>query len=318
MTRENIRNGIRIGINKFMSIQVLFRVVLSVLVFFLVWFGAEQASAAQLNLVSQYSSVSPDDFLLMDFFLDTQKEEINAVEGEMNFPPDLIELKEIRDGNSFIPFWVEKPKLVKDKIVFSGIIPGGYQGETGYLFSLVFKPKKEGVGIVAVEQARVLLNDGRGSQTSGSLPIFPFEISSNVPLRQLLITRDDQPPEDFIPQIMKNQTIFDGKWVLVFATKDKGSGIGHYEILETRNKEQATKNSEWIEAGSSYALKDQKLRSFIYVKAVDKNGNEKIVVVEPKYLAKWYEFPLTWIIIILGIIIGYILWKMKRRKLSFI
>src|SRR3990170_5854361 len=59
-----------------------------------------------------------------DVFLDTQGENINAVEGEFEFPRGFLGLKEISDGDSIINFWIQRPKLNLDnKIIFSGIIP---------------------------------------------------------------------------------------------------------------------------------------------------------------------------------------------------
>jgi len=99
----------------------------------------------------------------------------------------------------------------------------------------------------------------------------------------------------------------------VFATQDKGSGIDYYEIKESRQKFLKI-FKKWVIAESPYVLKDRKLRSYVYIKAVDKAGNERIAVVEPRYPIKWYENYWIWIIIILAIIFSFIvikgnLWK---------
>jgi len=100
----------------------------------------------------------------------------------------------------------------------------------------------------------------------------------------------------------------------VFVAQDKGSGIHHYELQE--NRKQKIENRKWEEAESPYVLKDQKLRSFIYVKAIDRVGNERIAMLPPRYPMRWYERPLVWGIIILLLvvlyIIGKILWPFKR------
>jgi len=57
------------------------------------------------------------------------------------------------------------------------------------------------------------------------------------------------------------------------------------------------------------------LKSYIYVKAVDKSGNERIAELPPQNPLEWYENYLIWVIIIAGGIIVYfvgrILWKKK-------
>jgi len=37
--------------------------------------------------------------------------------------------------------------------------------------------------------------------------------------------KDIEPPEDFTPAVVQNSTMFDGKYFLVFAAQDKGSGL---------------------------------------------------------------------------------------------
>jgi len=68
---------------------------------------------------------------------------------------------------------------------------------------------------------------------------------------------------------------------------------------------------------SPYLLKDQKLKSFIYVKAVDKAGNERIATLAPRYPLKWYEKWENWIIIIIVTFILYLLWKVIKSKIKY-
>ena len=120
-----------------------------------------------------------------------------------------------------------------------------------------------------------------------------------------------------MPEIARDPTIFDGKWFLVFATQDKGLGIDHYEIKETRYRFFGS-FSRWISAESPYALRDQELKSYILVKAVDKAGNERIVKINPRNPLRWYENYENWIIIVLGLVIAYaikkFLWKRHLKK----
>jgi len=94
--------------------------------------------------------------LRLGLFLDTEGEEINALEGKIGFPLDNLELKEIRDGGSLISFWLDKPSLPQDcpnnicSLSFSGIIPSGYSGKQGLLLSLVFLSKEAGSGEISL------------------------------------------------------------------------------------------------------------------------------------------------------------------------
>jgi len=245
--------------------------------------------------------------------INTENEPVNTIAGKINFSSEFLELKEIREGNSIINFWIEKPKLEAGNVVFSGITPGGYLGRAGYLFSLIFKTKKTGETVITTTEEEVFLNDGRGTKASiKQAPIF-LQIEESVPAEEFSLPADSEPPEPFELTIGQDSEILGGKYFLVFATQDKSSGIDHYEIQENRTEK--IENRRWVRAESPYVLRDQGLKSYIYVKAIDRAGNERISELKPTKPLVWYEKYLIWCIIILGIVIGYILWRIKRKKL---
>jgi len=278
-------------------------------------FNFTEAEAAKLTLGSQIQEIAPGQQFQIDLLLDTENEEINAIEGKILFPEDLLELKEIRDGNSAINFWIEQPRLEKDGIiVFSGITPGGLYGEKELLFSTILQTKAEGNGTIEIRDVRALLNDGQGTSAKTTISNFQFSISKEVPGFEFQVPgfKDTDPPEEFKPEIAQNPEIFDGKWFLVFATQDKGSGIDYYEVQEKREYEIKSfdlkmvypdPKSSWVRAESPYLLRDQELKSYISVKTVDKSGNERIVTLAPQNPISWHENYLIWLIIILVTII---------------
>ena len=257
----------------------------------------------------------------VDISLNAENEAINAVEGKIVFPGELLELKEIRDGNSIINFWVERPKTESNnQIIFSGITPGGYIDKQGLIFSTIFQSKNEGKGTIEIQEAKTLLNDGKGTEASLTISNFQFLISKQIPISQIPIPeiKDTDPPEDFKPEVASDPTIFDGKWFLVFATQDKGSGVDHYEVKETRQRFLDI-FSKWVTAESPYILRDQELRSYVFVKAVDKAGNERIIVLPPQKSLSWYEnYWILGILIMIGLIVAgislrKILWKKNTK-----
>jgi hypothetical protein len=278
--------------------------------------------AAELNLIFHTQEIAVGQQFQVDVILNTEGEQINAIEGKIIFPQDLLELKKINDGNSIINFWIEKPKSAPEgQIMFSGIVPGGYNDSQGLIFSITFLAKKEGSGTIEFNGVKALRNDGKGTEVPLTISNFQFSISNlpaGEPVPQEVTTpktEDRNPPEEFTPQVAADPAIFEGKWFLVFATQDKGSGIDHYEVLESRN--QKIENRNWRTVESPYLLKDQKLKSFIYVKAVDKAGNERIATLAPRYPLKWYEKWENWIIIIIVTFISYLLWKVIKSKIKY-
>ena len=84
-------------------------------------------------------------------------------------------------------------------------------------------------------------------------------------------------------------------------------GIARYENKEEKISpilKIRIKGTEWSEAQSPYILQDQKLQSWIFVKAIDKAGNERVAELAPQKSLKWYEDYLIWFIIIVAVLIG--------------
>lgn len=293
-------------------------------------FSIQPIFGAEFFFDSEVKSARPGTYFLVDLFLDAQNQDINFVEGKIIIPAEL-ELKEILDGDSIVALWVKKPSLENEKVFFGGSIPGGFKGvldpfhkglRPGKILSLILKAKedvKEGVlGIIKIEDQRVLLNDGLGTEIKSLVNPFKIIISQTAPLvAGLLPIKDSTVPEFFEPLIAKDPNVFGGKWFLSFTAQDKESGIDHYEVLESKNRE--TKNKKWEKAESPYLLKDQKLRSYIFVKAIDKAGNERVVELQPKNpvpLYGLYGEYIFWIIIILAVLILYYYIYINRALLK--
>lgn len=250
-------------------------------------------------------------------FLNTEQESINALEGHIRFPANLVDIQGIRDGNSIVTFWITRPKVrAPGDIVFSGGTPGGYTGKHGPLFSIILRSKKDGEGTIYINTLKALKNDGRATQARVTAAPLRFTTSEKniseaaaaaVPL--LVQEMDTQSPEIFTPAIARDESVFGGKWFLVFATQDKGSGIDHYEVKESQL------GNIWFPAESPYVLRDQDLRSTIYIKAIDKAGNDIVIQVAARQTPRWYENWRVWTIIVLLGAAVYLVLRFLRCKL---
>jgi len=303
--------------------KILIIILISLFVLF------PQAGKA-LNFELSPENLAPNKENLIQLRLNITNEQINAIELRLKFTPEDILIKDINDANSIISFWVEKPSFSNEagEIFFSGIVPGGYpgiipegnQGPIGQLINILLIPKKLGSISFQIESTRVLLNDGQGSEANILPSNLSFFVSEKNISNQALETtiKDYEPPEPFEPTIGQDSTVFEGKYFVAFATQDKISGIDHYEVGENKNKimeEDDIKN--WEKSQSPYLLKDQKLKSYIYVKAVDKAGNKRIMMVSPQNPPRWYENFWLWFIIILIIAffaLDYLLIKSRVKK----
>lgn len=235
-------------------------------------------------------------------------EDINAVQGRVSVSSDTLAIKEIRDGNSVINFWVERPHETAGGIAFAGIVPGGYQAKQGLLFTVRFQATKEGPATLQLLDAVVLKNDGLGTQAPLAVQPFSFSVVAAKGLVPALpATADKEPPEAFQPVIAKDPNIFDEKWFVTFATQDKGSGIDYYQIEEG--------TSAWRKAESPYLLSDQSLSQRVFVKAIDRSGNERVEMIEPLHPAA--PSYLLWVLFgILGIVTALFYMSKRRRPKS--
>jgi len=271
-------------------------------------FSALPAQAAELTLVLRdaHRDASADYEIVV--LLDTEGQEINALEGKVVFPPEVLSVQDIHEASSLITFWVEDPQQSEPGIInFAGIIPGGFNGRKGVLFSVLFKSEGSGEGVVEMRDLKVLLNDGLGTAVPVRATLARLNPLLDIIKPAEAIERDSTPPEEFTPIISSDINVFDGEKFLVFYAQDKGSGISHYEVLE---------NGKFVRTTNPHRLANQKLNEPIVLKAVDKSGNERLAEL-PAYNRKtFYEKWGTSVIIIL-VALGLLLARYRIQKQTY-
>ena len=262
---------------------------------------------------SDATSFDVGDEFLVTIFLDTQGESVNAFEGTVVFPEDLVELKGIQEHGSIVNVWVQEPKA-EITSAFSGLTPGGYMGE-GVLFSLIFKVKAMGAGSMSIEQGRVLLNDGMGTDALLEISHFNFLIFSKNPndTPKTIGIDDSEAPEPFELKVGQDPGVFGGQPFLVFAALDKNSGVDHYEISFVSKGRQTV----WTRAESPFSLAGHTGTEEIFVKAVDRAGNERIasLLLQKETSLPWFIiYGNAGILVAIGGILVFWLWRKKNPK----
>jgi hypothetical protein len=233
------------------------------------------ADAAEIYFSSSYSEYGKGDIFRSDLNLDTGGELVNACDIKINFNPTVLEVLELSKGDSVLTLWPQDPFYSNQsgQIYLIGGIPGGFNGK-GKIVSIIFRVVRPGSPELFIKNdSKLLLNDGMGTEAKITIENTNLNISSvekAVPLNEWDENiKDDQiPPEQFIIKIGEDPAIFEGKYFIVFSTIDAGTGVDHYEIKEG--------DSEWKIGNSPYLLNEQDISNKIFVKAVDKAGNERI------------------------------------------
>jgi hypothetical protein len=232
--------------------------------------------------------------------------------------PSTVELVGNSDANSLINLWVEKPKLNnKREVVLSGLIPGGFTGEGAQIVRLHFRSAIPGSLNLAVSaDSRAYIHSETGTAdpvTSRAMTITMVDGRINNGT-----TVDSVPPEEFVPVYVQ---VGDGEsaiWAVGFAAQDKGSGVKEYFVAESKksisvDKPQKLNGLVWKSGDSPTPLNDQSLKSYVYVKAVDMAGNERVARLTPDL--KWYEGRIGYILIAV-LLIGVLYAIFSRKNTS--
>lgn len=270
-------------------------------------FIALPVRASEFIFSGDITDVGVGDEIIVDVLLDTQGKSINAIEGDIIIP-HTMNMREVRTGESLITMWIEYPQRYEDedeqeRIVFSGITPGGLSGQSVHIFSLVLKADKEGIEDINSEDVRVLLNDGLGSEDTTHIQTLRVVVAGESQHRVVDDLEDTDPPGFFDIQIGSDVSLFEGKQFAAFHSIDKGVGIDRYEMKECHTRT-FSYFRKWRSVESPVQLRDQSLSSFIWIRAIDKNGNERIVMKTPSNpLLKYADYIIWTIIILIAIVI---------------
>jgi len=308
------------------------RDILSVFRFFsfivVLWATPAVVFAAKLYFVPQEETIGTNGKFLVAINISAQKP-VNAFEVAISVPSELTPV-DTANGSSIVNFWVEKPRWdeISRLLTFAGIVPGGFAGGEATLLVVQFKAEKNGQAFLSFDGGRtsVYLHSPNGNKDSLDLATLNIPVApgkENLPIE----ISDNNPPEPFTPFVARDPSVFGGKWFLAFSTQDKGSGVARYEINESRfvkgqkngKPPLPPSDAEWIVAETPYLLKDQELRSYIFVKAVDKAGNERMEFVPPRQELSWREKYFVYvvkyaIIIIITIITIFIVWRRATTR----
>ena len=267
---------------------------------------------------------------ILELRVDTGGECINAAEIHFSYPTDKFTAKEFMESRSNLTLWLQPAQIYKEigTVTFSAGVPGGFcppEGESVLLGEVLMEVNE--IHRETIERirfwglSRVLLNDGQATpldfkRKSAYLTLLPERDEEGRDPMQDRIEEDREPPKIFDLKIKRDPSLFGGDHFLIFSAEDRGSGIDYFKISEQKRIGFITAESEkwdrWDRAESPYVLSDQRLRSVIKVRAVDKAGNETVKVIEPPYGA-WDLAPWTVSVLVVFLII-YILKKRKESK----
>ena len=104
--------------------------------------------------------------------LSSAEETINAAEGVINFPKDILEVTSITRAGSVFTLWPQEPVFSNEEgaVHFAGGLPNpGFKGQSAAVFIITFRGKAAGEATVYFSSGTVLANDGFGSDITKTL-----------------------------------------------------------------------------------------------------------------------------------------------------
>lgn len=223
-----------------------------------------------------------DKYIRVDVIVSSQ-EVINAIEGVVTssrMPQSVI------TGNSLVPFWIQSPDIMGNKISFSGIIPGGFSG-SGTVFSFLV-PSGKNIEF-SFDSGQVFKNDGLGTPISLSgekLTLSP-ELQKN--LFTVVSSIDIDAPEAFTPELITDPKVLNNRFGISFATQDKQSGVDYYQIKRYPYKFLRSV-TPWKKTKENFIPLSRFYRyMYIEIQAVDRADNIRTVTVPRTLSVRWYE-----------------------------
>lgn len=256
------------------SYTQFFFVSIVTIFFVAVPFSRVHAATLSFDAPVSASTLGVGDEFLIPVRISGDGVSINAVSGTILFSEDTLLFENIYSANSPVTSWVEPPHVSGNAVIFSGIMPGGYNSalnplthlsSPGILFTIAFKARTAGTGALSVDDLHVYKNDGLGTQTLVHAEPLALSFAAHGTGRTASIA-DANPPERFVPIVAQSSDVYDGHYVVVFSTTDKETGIDHYEVSEG--------GGDWIRAASPYLLQNQStIERGVRVKAIDVAGN---------------------------------------------
>ena len=116
--------------------------------------------ATVLYFSPQSQTIYQGDSFIVEVRINTEGEEINALELGLTFPSNLLEVVDFSKGNSILQLFAEEPKIQQGEISFVGGIPKGFNGD-GLLGKINFLAKEIGKAEVSFkEDSKVLYGQG--------------------------------------------------------------------------------------------------------------------------------------------------------------
>ena len=245
---------------------------------------AHAASAAVLSIDAP-AKVHVGDTFPIKVMLNTENQTVNALDESVITPPQFVTVISDTYNGSFMKYFINQFSYdpTSGLTGFEGGLPTpGINSINALVVSIYMKAISPGTALFSIaKNPQVLLNDGAATpaavtETTASTVILPAP-KGYIPVTAVE-PKTYTPISTFAPVVSKSSTAFGGKYFLTVNNPDNAD-IDHYEVAEVPGSAAPTNGSvqlNWKTVSMPYVLQNQSGNVSIFVKAVDKLGNEDI------------------------------------------
>lgn len=130
--------------------------------------------------------------------INTEGQNINAVEASLSFPPDKLQLVSPSAGNSIIGIYTIPPRVNNQigRVDVAGGILGGFNAQSGQIATVTFRVKAVGTAVLRfLDNSKILLNDGQGTNALNNTGSATYELNLPAPNGPLVVS-ESHPSQD--------------------------------------------------------------------------------------------------------------------------
>jgi len=147
-------------------------------------YAQSNTSSVQLSFPSRSGTFTTGSTFEIPIFLDTQGENINAVEFSILFDPHKIAVVKPSGDKSIITVWLDPPKYsnTKGTVTIAGSIPNGIVTESGLVTTITFRAIESGETSIRISpDSKVIAHDGSQKNLLTQFDRADYTIQSRLP-----------------------------------------------------------------------------------------------------------------------------------------
>ena len=255
--------------------------------------------SASLQIVAPSSASINGEPFTVSIFLNTEGQPVSAIGGVLSFDSSLVSVERITTQGSAVPLWIQQPKVLDESIqqattsiVFEGMMPGGFTGvrspyykdvRPGSLFTVLLKPKQEGIARISLHDIELHAFDKDGTL----LLVSPVTSIVEIPKQSTVYPSTEKQPlyvtsDTLEVAVRREQLIENNSWYLVVHEDQTARPVQSMYIVEADTFDpQNVQVADWNRLETIYILKHQDRSKYIHVKVVYDNDIYTIKTIPP-------------------------------------